>query len=389
MRNVFLAVLAVTMFGWAMCGCAATETRGIWVDKETLFAPKESVLAFLDALKVANFNSLYLNTYFRGEVLYPASAYLPQPPELNGDDRLAWLLPEIHKRGMRAEAWTEYGFYAFHTDFAATATTRGVILDKFPELTGIDSNGKTYLHTPAWGDFFVLCPVNPKSQQLLLDIFAETLTRYEFDGINLDRIRFARSSYCYCDYCRKKFRADTGFDLNNADPDRVQRVGNMVGVFDDHLTTECIAFLEWRKEQLTDFMRRLSERLRAVRKGIVITSAVAAPEQIDEYGQDWPNWLAHGYLDAAMPMLYAEDVTTAVRQVRRLTRRKNRIFTGLDADGNSPQALVNQIEQARAAGAAGITIWYSGAVEKALPLLRKTVFNEPAKSHFGILFAEH
>jgi uncharacterized lipoprotein YddW (UPF0748 family) len=373
MRNLCVVFLALTLLDSSMSIGATTETRGIWVDKKTLFAPKESVLAFLDAAKAANFNSLYVNTYFRGEVLYPGSAYMPQARELKGEDILKWLLPEIHKRGMRAEAWTEYGFYAFHTDKATTGATRGAILDKHPELAGIDSKGNKFLHHPDWGDFFVLCPVNPKSQEILLNIFAETLSRYDFDGINLDRIRFARKNYCFCDYCKQKFRADTGLALTE---------------FPEG-SKEWQTFVRWRKEHLTDFMKRLSERLRAIRPGISITSAVASPEQIDEYGQDYPTWLAKGYLDAAMPMLYAADITAAVAQVRKVTRPQDKIFTGLDAGGNRSQALVNQIKQARAAGASGITLWYSGSVEDDFPLLRETVFKDRAAPHFPMLFPEH
>jgi uncharacterized lipoprotein YddW (UPF0748 family) len=364
------------------------------MDKETLFKPKGEVLKFLDALKGANFNAVYVNTQFRGEVLYPDSAYLPQAPEVKGKDILKWLLPEIHKRRMRAEAWTEYGFYAYHTPDATTTTTRGAILDGFPELTSIDSKGNKYLHHEQWGDFYVLCPVNPKSQEILVNLFAEMIQRYEFDGINLDRIRFARRNYCFCDYCRKKFREDTGVDLKCVDVDTELKwfyFGYEPFWFGDYdkFRKDYWTFMGWREKNLTDFMRRLSERLRGIRKGLAITSAVASPDQHTDYGQDFPTWLEKGYLDAAMPMLYSKDITFGVMRTRRITRRGDRIFHGLDGDGNTSDVLVRQIKQVRAKQPSGITIWYSGAVEDDLPMLRETVFKEPAAPHFPILFGKH
>jgi len=182
---------------------AVLEERGIWLNRSELFSPKKDLLNFLDELKKAHFTSVYINTYFRGSVIYPDSRYLPQFDEVSEPDVIKWLLPEIKKRGLRAEAWVEYGFYAFHTPDATQTEDRGVFLNKHPELAAVSSDGTPFLHNEKWGDFYSLCPANPRSHELLTGIFLEIMERYPFDGLNLDRIRFPNENFCFALFAKK------------------------------------------------------------------------------------------------------------------------------------------------------------------------------------------
>ena len=99
---------------------------------------------------------------------------------------------------------------------------------------------------------------------------------------------------------------------------------------------------------------------------------------IDEKGQDWPVWVERGYLDAAMPMLYAEDIRESVQVIRDRVGPRADIFYGLDA-GRGMEVLGPQIDELRAAGARGLTIWYAKSVDPLLPEL-KMKFDRPAAS---------
>ena len=91
------------------------ETRGVWLASRDIFVPRDQLLAKLDQLKDAGFTRVMIDTQFRGGVLYPDSKILPQVPEAKGEDLLKLLVDECHKRGMKADAWMEYGFYAYFT----------------------------------------------------------------------------------------------------------------------------------------------------------------------------------------------------------------------------------------------------------------------------------
>jgi uncharacterized lipoprotein YddW (UPF0748 family) len=341
------------------------ESRGVWLDKAQMLEGREDVLARLDRLKNAGLNTIYVAVQIRGAVMYPGSEILPQYDEARKRDPqvLEWLIPAIRERGLRVEAWTEFGFYAYWTPDAAADPSRGAILDRQPELAAIDRDGKDHLHNEKLGDFYALCPSNPESQEILLRLYLEMLGRYRFDGLNLDRIRYPDERFCYCAYCRERFRKDTGLDLRTAaeTPDGAS------------------AIEEWRKAQLTRFMEHLSRRVRQRFPDVRITSAVVPPGMINEKGQDWPAWIERGYLDAAMPMLYEPDITDSVQWIRRRLGPDALIFVGLDAGQGLPR-LTKQIEQLRTLGAPGVTIWYSGTIDPLLPELGAHLFSTPAVS---------
>jgi uncharacterized lipoprotein YddW (UPF0748 family) len=344
------------------------EERGVWLNRTEMFVSREKLLKFLDDLKEAHFTSVYVDVYFQGSVIYPDSRYLPESPKVSEPDILTWLLPEIKKRGMRAEAWVEYGFYAFHTPDAGKTTDRGVFLNKYPELTAIADDGVTYLHNKEWGDFFSLCPANPKSHELLINVFTELLERYPFDGINLDRIRFPNEHFCYCNYCKAHFKSDTGIEL------KPYKEG----------TPEYRQWAEWRKEQLNRFMKSASAKFRSIRPGLTVSLSSIPPESIDSMGQGWDNWLREGYIDAAMPMLYGDsNFNQRIMKLKTFPYWSEKIFPGLDAAGLKPEVILEQIKFAKSQGAKGIVFWYSGKLEDDLPGLKSGPFAQPAVSPLG------
>src|SRR4051812_20398909 len=93
------------------------EARGIWLTSTELLEPKETILKKLDAIASANFNAIFVDTWFRGFVLYADSKYASQYPEAmsHGQDVPSWIIDEAHKRHLRADSWPSYGFYAYHT----------------------------------------------------------------------------------------------------------------------------------------------------------------------------------------------------------------------------------------------------------------------------------
>src|SRR4051812_24724140 len=137
-----------------------------------MLLPRAEIAAKLDVLKAANFNLVLIDTYFRGFVAYPGSAILPQYPEFHGDDVVGWMIEQAHARGMQAHLWMEYGFYSYFSKDAAIDLSMGPILDRDPDLLSVDFAGHKFIHR-VFGDFYSICPSNPKSHELLASIYVE------------------------------------------------------------------------------------------------------------------------------------------------------------------------------------------------------------------------
>ncbi len=333
---------------------ATLSWRAVWLTRNELLAGRDNLTTRIQRLKEAGFTDVLVLTQMRGYTALAASKVLPQWPELASKDPhlLDWLVPAIHAQGMRAHAWTEYGFYAYWTPDIARNPGRGPLLDKHPELTALTGNGTPYLRQKELGYFFGLCPSNPQSHDLLRALYLEMLEQHPFDGINLDRIRFTDGTFCHCDYCRKQFRADTGITLKAEFTTGSREAG---------------AWDEWRRAQTRRFVRGLSREVRKKHPGKMLTSAVVPPEMIPEKGQDWPTWIEQNLVDGVMPMLYGRKILPGVEWTRkRLGGDDSRVWYGVDA-GQGGEVLRRQAADLRAAGARGITVWEAGSLEKAVP----------------------
>lgn len=341
------------------------EYRGVWVDKSDVYKGKEYLTQMFDKITSANLNAVHLPVQHKGYVIYPNSKYLPQDPEVLKKDEeiLKWMIDEVRKRKLQVVAWPEYGFYAYHTLDITTDKSRGAFLDKYPELTAIDINGKPYLQN-RWGYFYSLCSSNPQSHEIMINLLTEIITLYPFDGLDLDRIRYPTKDFCFCPYCKENFKKDTGFELDQQEIEK-ERVKK--------------AFYAWRKQQLNKFMEKLTTKVRELRPNILITAYVWSPDEIDGKGQDWPTWVQKGYLDLVTPSMYMGDMTGIIEESLKLIPSPGLMMCGLSAEDKSSEELAMQIELARKKQTRGVMLWYLGKVIDDLDYLGKTVFKSPAQ----------
>jgi uncharacterized lipoprotein YddW (UPF0748 family) len=343
----------------------AREARAIWVTGAEMLQPREEVLSRLDALADAHFNAVLLDTWFRGFVIYPGNDHVPQyPPAVKVGDILSWLVPEAKKRGLQVHAWPEYGFYAYHTLDAKTDSSRGPLLDKHPHLMAVAADGTSVLHNPQFGDYYSLCPANPKSHRLLADIYVDTMTRYEFDGINLDRLRFASASYCHCKHCKEKFKKDTGTELQ---------------AFDEG-TTGAEKFLQWKREQLADGVETIVKAVREARPDADITAYVVGPDEMDEKAQSWDLWVKRDLLDVIAVSMYGPDIREAADKATKLLGNKSNILAAaINAGFPDSSFLLRNIGFARKLAPVGQFVWYFADVMDDLDELKSGPYESKAE----------
>ena len=341
------------------------EVRGVWLARNDMSGPPEKLVEKIQALKDANFNTVMIDGWFRGYTSYPGSAVVPQFDEFKGADPFGLSVAETQKRGMKAEAWFSYGFYAYYTPDATKDTSMGAILDKHPELVAIDSKGNKYLHNPTLGDFYTLCPSNPKSHEILGQLMVEMVTKYPVDAMHLDRIRYPEAHFCYCPYCKEHFPKETG-------------VAELKEFADG--SEEAKKFTEWKRQQTVEAVTHFRKVLHAARPGLKITGYVVGPAEMDSRGQAWDRWIKEGLVDALAVSMYGADIGPAAKAaLARLDGDPSKMMCALSAGHESAIYLTN-IEEARKVGGLGQCTWYLGDVLDDLEGLKSGPYAKPAAS---------
>ena len=79
-----------------------------------------------------------------------------------------------------------------------------------PDWIAVEANGKPRRH---WSspEMWVTCGLGPYNFEFMTAVHRELMTRYQPDGIFLNR--WDGSGDCYCEHCRTNFKAASGFDL--------------------------------------------------------------------------------------------------------------------------------------------------------------------------------
>jgi hypothetical protein len=118
-----------------------------------------------------------------------------------------------------------------------------------PDWIAVDADGRPRRH---WAnpELWVTCALGPYNFTFMTEVHREIVTRYDIDGIFTNR--WASQTDCFCEHCRRNFRAASGGDLprtpNAADPARQ-------------------AFVAWRKARLTELWALWDADIRRARPG--------------------------------------------------------------------------------------------------------------------------
>lgn len=330
------------------------ETRFVWLPSRDIFLPRAELMAKLDQLKAAGFNRVGIGVQFRGSVLYPNSESLPQVAEAKGEDLLRVCIDAIHARGMKADAWMEYGMYAhFSTD--KNDKSMGKWLDTNPELLSVDQHGVGAIARP-FGTFYSLDPAHPASAELLAKLNVEVINKYpDLDGINLDRIRYASFDHLGL-ASRARFEAEMKSSLEGA------------VTFTDALVKGSRAetrYSAWRREQLLKALHTITSAVRKAKPGTPITSYVVPPSEMFDKSQSYDLWMRDGLLDGLYVSMYGADITKAADEaVHVLGGDKSRLYAAVNAE-QSTANLTTNIELSRQLKLLGQGVWFAGAIDDA------------------------
>ena len=167
---------------------------------------------------------------------------------------------------------------------------------------------------------YFLDPGHPAAAEYLAGIYLNIVRNYAVDGIHFDYVRYPETDD------RLPRGATVGYNAVN-----LARFRRVTGRTDTPAPGD-EAWMDWRRDQVTNLVRRVSIEARAINPRIKISAALipwgqppsnetdfedAAPMQ--RIFQDWHQWLKDGLIDLGLPMNYASETDdTGARVVRRL-----------------------------------------------------------------------
>lgn len=361
---------------------AVTDVRALWVVRTSLIHP-DSVRAMVRRAHRAGFNTLLVQVRGRGDAWYDSSLE-PPPAALAaapaGYDPLALVLREARERGLAVHAWVNahlvHGVGPLPDDPRHLVRSRpgwlAVPRELAGRLRGLDPAEPAYAralrdHARREGlEGVYTSPAHPEVRDHLVAVWTELAERYDLDGLHLDYVRYPAPWFDYSPAAVDAFRS---WARGRIAPERAREL-DRAGASDplawpDALPDRWDAF---RREAVTELVRRVRRELRARRPGLVLTAAVRADadEARRDRFQDWPAWLDEGLVDAVAPMAYTDDAALFRRWIAEAVGRGGpRIWAGVGTYKTTFRGTVEQLRTARELGAGGVAVFsYDWAVRE-------------------------
>lgn len=205
-------------------------------------------------------------------------------------DPLAVAVEQAHKHGLKLHAWVN-------------------IMPLWKGKTPPPNPKHPYLTHPEWrmrnaagqeqalNDHYVIAnPLLPAVHDHIVAVCKDIVTRYAVDGLHMDYVRFVSDTM-------KDPAAFPG------DPESFKLFEKATGKAMSDSPESKVAFRDFKRQRITDLVRRIRKEAVQMRPGVAFTAAVWRRPDLgrDTYLQDGAVWLNEGTLDLACPMIYTDD----------------------------------------------------------------------------------
>ncbi len=350
---VVFAVTTVFILTPAWAGPAGKSTasehrvaRALWVECEGTNRTLDSVSridTMIQDAKSWGIDTLFIQVY-RGDRAWFSSGVTDDTPcekfeKLEKRDMLQYLLDAAHRQGIRVHAWCNV--FRVGKDPKAniiknlgrrvvTCDNKGRSMMEYPQL---QLPGKDNLYYEADGTGYWLEPGDPDVQNYLLNVLRKLITKYPaLDGVQLDFIRlpfvvpfspgarFPKGiTYGYGLRSVERFRAHTRWDPLKW----------------DGATASAQAWDDWRRDQITAFVRKARKALKEIQPRAQMSAAVLCwgDRAYLTAFQDWRGWLWEGDVDFVAIMNYSVEakLSSYVTRTALAFARVRPVWVGLGA----------------------------------------------------------
>jgi uncharacterized lipoprotein YddW (UPF0748 family) len=360
MRSTLSLIVATLLLASSLAAAPRPQYRAFWIETfRTPLATHTDIDRVIDAAVQANANAVFVQVRRRGDSWYLDTAEpLTETPGVGepARDGGAWtfdpfkyLIDQAHAHGIEVHAFVIVGavyredptqpgglphdaqhvFLQHVWDASANAPyhdRRQWATRSLPHnASGTTFDGQRY------GLEWYIDLGNPQAAAYTIDVLMKLVDEYDLDGLHLDRIRYPEApvdhnggaNVGYNETSVARFRARYGeraawytkADVGTKVGGYVIRPGDV-----GYPRTNDPLWSQWRRDQVTNFLRRLYLNAMAHKPSIKISAAliaygsgpgVSGGFQHTEayYGvfQDWQTWTREGILDIVTPMTYKRE----------------------------------------------------------------------------------
>jgi uncharacterized lipoprotein YddW (UPF0748 family) len=372
---------------------AKPEIRAVWVDGfgRGIRTPQEAE-ELVGRAKQAGFNTLIVQVRRRADALY-SSSLEPTIEDFQiegGFDPLQNVIDTAHREGLEVHAWMNA--MTVWKNQAPPKSANHIL-----NLHGTDKTGRdNWLTASPKGEYvfpvgYFLDPGHPDAMQHLVDVYCSVARKYAIDGIHFDYIRYPEVE-------GEKLPQGSPVGYNPVSLERYRRATGATGVPDPGDQR----FIEWRRQQVTNLVRRVYLEVKAINPRIKVSAATIAwgkpPASKKDYPasapmqlvyQDWNGWMQQGFLDMAVPMNYAREADARSRGFfdgwiswEKKNKHGRQLVVGVGSYLNSAEGTVAQVSRVRQpegrSTADGVSFFSYGG------LLRADTNPDPAKNSAGL-----
>jgi uncharacterized lipoprotein YddW (UPF0748 family) len=249
-----------------------------------------------------------------------------------GFDPLATMIEETHARGMRLVAWVN----AVPAWWGLTPPTDpNQVYNKHPEWMWYDQRGKRQALSEKF--YVSLNPCLPEVRAHVVAVIGEIVSNYAVDGLHLDYMRFpneapATPAGTDIDYPRDAKTLELFARATKKTPEQDPK-----------------GWDAWRTAQVTELVRQIRAKVRAVKPDIELSSAVGVKrESALTHHQDAYTWLAQDLVDAVYPMNYTADPKVFATRTDTWNQAApgERIVQGVNFGMGTPDTMRAQVQTA-------------------------------------------
>jgi len=285
---------------------ASPAIRAVLVDAgHDGFKNPDQVDTLLADVRAAHLNTIVVQVRNRGEIYYvsPLEPRATDPELTYGYDPLADLLQKAHGGSPRVDVYAWVPVLAVWDQSSQPASPSHLFRlhpDWLTQDDAIPPNKRA-------DGVYYLDPGHPQVHSYLEVLLVDLVSRYAVDGLLLDSLYYPAAG------------SSISHPVWGYNPTAVQRFNQRYGQTGDPAAGDLL-WMNWRRTQLSDLMRRLYLAVTSRRPTLrIAVAAIAWGESPDlsggwEHGsafgrllQDWRAWLEEGIVDLAAPMNYDRE----------------------------------------------------------------------------------
>ncbi len=285
------------------------------------------------------FNSVCIEALFDSTTIMPMpeDSLLEQNPAFAGKDMLKLYIDEFHRYGIEVHLWMT----CYRVGYEGSTNTSRSVGYKKPEWRNVSQNGNTVVNNE-YGNAFFLNPALPEVKEFLLETYEYLLKNYDFDGFQLDYVRYPENStenFGYDDYTISEFK----------------KIYGDIAIPTSSGQAKWEEWCKFRAEYVTQLVKSVGEMIKEIRPDVLFSCDVAPqyPETLAKMCQDSVRWMEEGIVDVIFPMAYGTVDAVTKWTGMTIEACDNKVISYIGLRDSGALSYREQIVASRVAGADG------------------------------------